>query len=68
MLACPFQPRLGSKSHMPRNEWKGKWYDDDRETWNKYPEVMKACDHKVGVKDNGVFWMLGSAFGRFPLW
>lgn len=53
---------------MPRNEWKGKWYDDDRETWNKYPEVMKACDHKVGVKDNGVFWMLGSAFGRFPLW
>ncbi|CAK9078051.1 Calpain-type cysteine protease ADL1 (Phytocalpain ADL1) (Protein ADAXIALIZED LEAF1) (Protein DEFECTIVE KERNEL 1) (OsDEK1) (Protein SHOOTLESS 3) [Durusdinium trenchii] len=49
--------------HMT-NEWKGKWYDDDRETWNKYPEVMKACDHKVGVKDNGVFWMEWADFKK----
>mmetsp|Transcript_31453 Transcript_31453/g.55706 ORF Transcript_31453/g.55706 Transcript_31453/m.55706 type:complete len:477 (+) Transcript_31453:46-1476(+) len=39
------------------NEWFGRFHDDDWETWNKYPEAMKACDHKVGIKDNGVFWM-----------
>lgn len=39
------------------NEWKGKWHDDDKETWNAYPEALKATGHKIGVKDNGVFWM-----------
>lgn len=39
------------------NEWKGKWRDDDKETWNAYPEALKATGHKIGVKDNGVFWM-----------
>ena len=39
------------------NEWFGRFHDDDWETWNKFPEAMKACNHKVGVKDNGVFWM-----------
>jgi len=42
--------------HMT-NEWKGKWRDDDKTTWNAYPEALKATGHKVGVKDNGVFWM-----------
>jgi len=42
--------------HMT-NEWKGKWHDNDSETWNKYPEALKATGHKIGVKDNGVFWM-----------
>lgn len=39
------------------NEWFGKFHDDDWETWNAYPEALKATGHKVGIKDNGVFWM-----------
>ena len=23
------------------------WQNKDRDAWNKYPEVMKACHHKV---------------------
>ncbi|CAJ1401257.1 unnamed protein product [Effrenium voratum] len=44
------------------NEWFGRFHDDDWETWNKYPEALKACAHKVGVKDNGVFWMEWTEF------
>mmetsp|Transcript_44735 Transcript_44735/g.104230 ORF Transcript_44735/g.104230 Transcript_44735/m.104230 type:complete len:501 (-) Transcript_44735:90-1592(-) len=39
------------------HEWKGRFHDDDAETWNAYPEALKACRHTIGVKDNGVFWM-----------
>lgn len=39
------------------NEWFGRFHDDDWETWNKYPEALEATGHKVGIKDNGVFWM-----------
>ena len=39
------------------NEWFGRFHDDDWETWNAYPEALKATGHKVGIKDNGVFWM-----------
>jgi len=42
--------------HMT-NEWFGRFHDDDWESWNAYPEALKATGHKVGVKDNGVFWM-----------
>ncbi|CAJ1421908.1 unnamed protein product [Effrenium voratum] len=39
------------------NEWFGRFHDDDWETWNAFPEALKATGHKVGIKDNGVFWM-----------
>ena len=42
----------GSQGNPHRtNEWFGRFHDDDWETWNKYPEALKACAHKVGVKD-----------------
>ena len=44
------------------NEWHGPFSDNDAETWNRYPEALKATGHKIGVKDNGVFWM---DFGEF---
>ena len=44
------------------NEWHGPFCDNDAETWNRYPEALKATGHKIGVKDNGVFWM---DFGEF---
>ncbi|CAJ1389461.1 unnamed protein product [Effrenium voratum] len=44
------------------SEWCGRFHDDDWETWNAYPEALKVTGHKVGVKDNGVFWMEWSDF------
>jgi len=39
------------------NEWYGPFSDSDSKTWNKYPEALEATGHKIGFKDNGVFWM-----------
>ena len=46
------------------NEWYGPFSDNDAETWNQYPEALKATGHKIGVKDNGVFWMDFSDFSK----
>ena len=43
-------------------EWKGKWGDDDTETWKKNPKIAK----KVGfvAEDDGAFWMSYDDFLR----
>ena len=32
--------------HMT-NEWFGRFHDDDWESWNAYPEALKATGHKA---------------------
>eukprot|EP00438_Fugacium_kawagutii_P000220 Skav212265 [mRNA] locus=scaffold732:87121:97466:- [translate_table: standard] len=32
------------------NEWFGRFHDDDWESWNAYPEALKATGHKAGYK------------------
>ena len=29
------------------NEWFGRFHDDDWESWNAYPEALKATGHKA---------------------
>jgi len=46
------------------DEWLGRFNDSDWETWNAFPEALRATGHKVGFKDDGAFWMDWDEFKR----
>ena len=44
------------------NEWTGPFSDADEESWNAHPEALEACNHEVGEKEDGFFWMTWHEF------
>ena len=40
-----------------RNEWGGNFCDGDEDSWNAHPATMEACEHTIGNKDDGQYWM-----------
>ena len=45
LTQIPF-PEIQGNPHAT-NEWYGRFHDDDWESWNAYPEALKATGHKA---------------------
>jgi hypothetical protein len=41
-------------------EWKGRWSDEDKDSWDANPELRQQCQLKAG--EDGVFWMSATDF------
>jgi len=56
-----------------RNPWGHKeptnsdWHDNSQK-WKDHPEVARACEHKRGAKNDGIFWVSSEKLAEFFDW